>query len=51
MATLGSVSWADWVVDADAVATIDRADLPDGWPFTRWRSTLLPRGERASDAA
>ena len=37
MATLGSVSWADWVVDADAVATIDRADLPDGWPFTRFR--------------
>jgi purine nucleoside permease len=37
MATLGTVSWADWIVDADAVATIDRADLPDGWPFTRYR--------------
>jgi purine nucleoside permease len=37
MATLGSVSWADWVVDADAAATIHPADLPDGWPFTRFR--------------
>jgi purine nucleoside permease len=37
MATLGSVSWADWVVDADSAATIHPADLPDGWPFTRFR--------------
>ncbi len=37
MATLGSVSWADWVVDADAAADIDRADLPDNWPYTRFR--------------
>ncbi len=37
MATLGSVSWADWVVDADAAATIHPADLPDGWPFMRFR--------------
>ncbi len=36
-ATLGSVSWVDWIVDSDAVAAIDRADLPDGWPFTRFR--------------
>jgi purine nucleoside permease len=37
VATLGSVSWVDWVVDADAAATIHPADLPDGWPFVRFR--------------
>ncbi len=37
VATLGSVSWVDWVVDADAVASIDRADLPERWPYTRFR--------------
>lgn len=37
IATLGSVSWVDWVVDADAVATIHPADLPEGWPFMRYR--------------
>ncbi len=37
VSTLGSVSWADWVVDADAVATIHPADLPDDWPFIRFK--------------
>ena len=37
MATLGSVSWVDWIVDADDVSTIHPADLPADWPFTRYR--------------
>ncbi len=37
MSTLGSVSWVDWIVDADAVATIDPADLPHDWPYMRYR--------------
>ena len=41
MATLGSVSWVDWVVDADSVATVDRIDLPDGWPYSRFRKFCL----------
>ena len=37
MATIGSVVWADWVVDADSVAAVHPADLPDDWEFPRFR--------------
>ena len=37
MATLGSVSWIDWIVDADAAATVHPEDLPNGWPFMRFK--------------
>ncbi|AQS91346.1 purine nucleoside permease [Gluconobacter albidus] len=33
MASVGSVAWAQWVVDADALREIDDRTIPKGWPY------------------
>lgn len=33
LASVGSVAWARWVVDGDALREIDDRDLPKGWPY------------------
>lgn len=35
--TLGTVAWAEWVVNADATAEIDMRELPEGWPYSHFR--------------
>jgi purine nucleoside permease len=37
MATIGSVAWVDWVVDADSAAAAHPEDLPHDWEFPRFR--------------
>nr|WP_179192660.1 purine nucleoside permease [Acetobacter indonesiensis] len=33
VASAGSVAWARWVVDGDALREIDDRAIPDGWPY------------------
>ncbi|GBQ93652.1 purine nucleoside transporter [Acetobacter nitrogenifigens DSM 23921 = NBRC 105050] len=33
VASVGSVAWARWVVDGDALREIDDRDIPKGWPY------------------
>jgi len=35
-ASAGSVAWARWVVDGDALREIDDRTIPAGWPYGLW---------------
>ena len=37
--SVGSAAWAKWIVDADNVNELDRADIPKDWPYG-----ILPYG-------
>jgi len=43
-ASLGSVAWAKWVVDADLAKEIDAREMPESWPYG-----LFALGSKAPD--